>query len=107
MSGVFWDLLADHYCAQQSDRARIHAVARAEVRGLMRGTDDSAWFRTACGLDARLLAHGAIIPSGSTGDVVIAAWPAPKADRCTDCAAKLNTRGKVAGSHSFQNLVAL
>lgn len=107
MGGLFWPLVADHLCAQQSPRARIHAVAQADLRGRLRHLRGDEWLRTVCGLDAQLLVHGAIIGGEPSGDGVIASWPAPKAERCTDCAAATGIRGQVAGSSSFAVLVPL
>lgn len=99
--GVWWPLLQTYLCAVQSPRGRVHAVRRDGVG--LREWNGTQWLRTECGLDAQLLAHRIV---GRDNDVIVAHWPAPKIDRCTDCAEVTGVRGRqVAGSSSFQDLI--
>ena len=91
-------LSSPHLSACQSSRSRIHAVTAAESRV----TRPGGWRRTVCGLDARLIAH----QSASVRDMtIIATWPPPITDRCTDCAQATGVGNcQQKGSHHWQNL---
>lgn len=106
MSGTWWPVLAAHVCAVQGPRATVHAVANDIGLGL-RSQRGATPVRTVCGLDAFLLAHVAVANGARAGHIV-ATWPAPRDERCPDCAAITGVlRRQVAGSHSFRELVTL
>lgn len=100
MPGVWWPITADRVCLSFTHRSTIHASAESPVvvAKLARiiavaefdGDLSRVAIRTACGVDAFVIAHGA----GADGGAVLAAWPPPVEYRCPACAESTGVGGR-------------
>lgn len=86
--GVFWPVSASHVCGGLSARSTIHAVVLVDAVASDRASA-SGLPRSVCGSDVfPIVLSNGVVPS----------WPPPVEVRCSDCADRLGTRGRRAGS---------
>lgn len=79
---VWVPISADYFAGAYTARSTVHAIPftlKTSPKPL----------RTVCGVDVPLWVWGS-----SNGDQIIAQWPPPKEQRCTDCEAAIGKRMK-------------